>query len=269
MEEQQQLFTAFVLEALKDRSEQLGYQWTERAELGRIKAGLSSENGRPTALLKNADDPDHLIRALLAAASHSAYEQRSLTAVGMTLGIEAHRRNMSLHLLLKELDLLNEVLLRGAEEVTRQHATGGTGYDGLEVGYCITEVTSRLRLAAVTGYTEAISDELRDRYRAIRHDLRNPLGTIKSAVALLTDETVPTDMRESGRVQEMVIRNTRSLDQLIDSVLGDTAAQLRAFETPEETNTQLARAQTPLSSREKSDNVTRPREAPDLESGTF
>jgi hypothetical protein len=40
-------------------------------------------------------------------------------------------------------------------------------------------------------------------------------------VALLADETMPAETRESGGVRAMVFRNTSSLNWLIDEVLGE------------------------------------------------
>lgn len=269
MEEQQLPFAASVLEALKDRTEQLGHQWAEHAQLAAVCMDSPVGDSDAPVLLKSTDGAEQLIQTLLAAASHHAGEQRSLTPTGIALGLIAHRKGVSLHLMLKEIDLLSSVLLHGAEDVACEHTTRGTGHEGLEVADRITAVTSQLRLAAVAGYTQAMSDELRERYRAIRHDIRNPLGTIKSAVALLTDETVPTELRESRRVRAIVVRNTRSLDQLIDKVLGDTAAQLHAFESPQELPTNVRHEQSSSSAREERNDLAGPRERPDLESGIF
>jgi signal transduction histidine kinase len=269
MEEQQLPFVASVLEAVKARTEQLGRRWTECAQLAAVYMDSPVGDCDSAASLESTDGAGQLIQTLITAALHRAGEQRSLTPTGIALGLTAHRKSVSLHLMLEGIDLLNKVLLHGAEEMACEHTTRGMGREGLEVAHRITEVTSELRLAAVAGYTQAISDELRERYRAIRHDIRNPLGTIKSAVALLTDETVPTGMRESGRVQAMVVRNTRSLDQLIDEALGDTAAHLHAFDSPRELFTDAPREQSPPSALEKRDDLARPRERPDLEPGIF
>lgn len=267
MEEQQQPFAALMLEALMDRSAELEREWAHRAQLARLCIGGTATGTTRTQV--GGDGTGHFVRTVLAAAAYDAEEHNSLTQFGRAVGAEAHRRTVSLHALLKELDLLSALLLASAEETAREELTHGTGCDGLRVARCITEVTSHLRLATVLGYTEAISDELRERYRTIRHDLRNPLGTIKSAVALLTDETMPTEARESGRVRAMVVRNTRSLDQLIDEVLGDTAAQLRAFDAPQELATESTPDQLPSSAQEKRDDVARTRESPDLEPGAL
>ncbi len=86
---------------------------------------------------------------------------------------------------------------------------------------------------------------------------------------MLADETMPAETRESGRVRAMVFRNTSSIDRLIDELLGDTAAQLRAFDAPRELASELTPDQLPSSARKKRDDVARPRESPHLEPGTF
>jgi hypothetical protein len=125
-------------------------------------------------------------------------------------------------------------VLRTAEGAAEEYPASATGPEGLAVARRIAGATSQLRLAATAGYTQALEDELRERYRAIRHELRNEIGTIKSAVALLTDESIPTEPRESSRVRAMVARNTNSLERLIGKALSDGAARLRAFEISRE-----------------------------------
>jgi signal transduction histidine kinase len=268
-QEQKQPFAALVIDALIERSEHLAHQWMEHAQLAAAHSDNVAADSNAAPSTESTSGAGQLIRALLAATIHGASEPKSLTPLGMALGVEAHRRRMSLHLMLKEVDLLSKVLLRGAEEVTSEHAIQGTAREGVQVSHLITEAVSQLQLTAVIGYTEVISAELRERYRAIRHDLRNPLGTIKSAVALLTDETIPVETRESGRVRALVARNTSSLDELIDKALGDTAARLHAFETPREPSAEPSRQQPAPSTREKRDDVARSSERPDFEPGTF
>jgi K+-sensing histidine kinase KdpD len=156
--------------------------------------------------------------------------------------------------------------------VATEYSANATGHEGLAVAQRIADATSQLRLAAATGYTQAIEDELRQRYRAIRHNLRNPLGTIKTAVALLTDENVPVETRVSPRVRAMVVRNTRSLDQMIGEALGDAAARLRAFDTSPDTPADLpadSSTEWAISGPKQRDNVARSRQRPNLESGAF
>jgi K+-sensing histidine kinase KdpD len=276
MEDRRQPFAAFVLDTLARQSIELGQWWAERAELATMDAGEPNDDGDTAEPF--GDDAARLVRALLAAAADGAHRHESLIETGAAMGVKAHRRNASLYLMLKEVDLLAALMLRAAEGVAAKYPANVAGCEGLAVARRIASATSQLRLAAATGYTQAIEDELRDRYRAIRHDLRNPLGTIKSAVALLTDESVPADMRESRRVRALVVRNTSSLDQMIGEALGDDAARLRAFETsafemsreaPADVPADSLPASTTTSGREQGDDLARSRERPDFESGAL
>jgi hypothetical protein len=271
MEDREQPFAAFVFETLTRQSIELGQGWVDRAQLVTTGSGEPGSDGAAADLLSGR--AERLVRALLAAAADGEHRHESLIRSGAAMGVEAHRRNASLHLMLKEVDLLGAVVLGAAEDVAAEYPATATGCEGLAVARRIAGATSQLRLAAATGYTQAIEDELRERYRAIRHDLRNPLGTIKSAVALLTDESVPAEMRESRRVRTLVVRNTSSLDQMIGEALGDAAARLRAFETsqdaPADVPTDSPPASTTTSGREQRENLARARERPDFESGAL
>lgn len=270
MEDRKQPFAAFVLETLTRQSTALAQWWAERAELTAVDSGEPYSGGNVAE--SSGNGAERVVRALLAAAADGAHRYDSLIEVGAAIGVEAHRRNASLHLMLKEVDLLGALVLRAAEGVAAEYPADATGHEGLAVARRIGGATSQLRLAATTGYTQAIEDELRERYRTIRHGLRNPLGTIKSAIALLTDESVPAEMRESRRVRAMVVRNTSSLDQMIGEALGDAAARLPAFDTPREVSADVPADSPPASTtsgREQRDDLARTRQRPDLESGAL
>jgi signal transduction histidine kinase len=89
--------------------------------------------------------------------------------------------------------------------------------------------TSLLGLAATKGYTQAMGDVMRDRFRHLRHDLRNPLGTIKSVLAMMDDESMPAEARAHPRFRAMAKRNARSLGELIADRLRDGEALVPAL----------------------------------------
>lgn len=268
-EDREQPFAAFVLETLTRQSTKVGQRWAERAQLAATDSG---EPNNDTDASGTRDGVEQLVQVLLAVAADDECHHESLMQAGVAMGLEAHRRNASLQLMLKEVDLLEAVVLQAAEGIAPDYPPNVAGHEGLAVAIRIASATSQLRLAAAMGYTQAIEDELRERYRTIRHDLRNPLATIKTAVALLTDEHTPPEMRESLRVRTMVGRNTRSLDQIIDEALGDAAARLRAFDTfgelPPDARPDLP-TESATSRREQPDDVTRTRQRSDLKSGAF
>jgi signal transduction histidine kinase len=91
------------------------------------------------------------------------------------------------------------------------------------------QASSLLTLAATKGYTQAMGEAMRDRFRHLRHDLRNPLGTIKSVLAMMDDETMPAEARAHPRFRAMAKRNARSLGELIADRLSDAEAIVPAL----------------------------------------
>jgi signal transduction histidine kinase len=255
IEDREQPFGAFVIETLARHHLELARKWAGRAEFGAVTRGEPSDDGETPACA--AED---VVHAVLTAVRDDGRPSDVLSRAGRAVGIEAHHRGAPLQQVLEELDALQEVLLHAAERTAATSGGDGTGHEALAVARCISRAVSSLRLAAVEEYAHAMAGELRERYRAIRHDLRNPLGTIRSAVALLADESVPPEMRETARIRAMVVRNARSLDQMIGQVLGDDAARLSAFG---------ALADATASGRKQLDDLARPRERPDLQSGAL
>lgn len=265
MEDQEQPFAAFVFDTLMYQSVELGQQWAERTQLAAVYSGEPDNNtslGTPAG-----GGGQHLVQTLLAAVGNGPLQHDLLVQTGVAIGVAAHRQDASLHLMLKELDLLEALLLRRAEHIASRYEAHGTGHEGLAIARRIADVIAQLRLAATRGYTQAIEDELRERYRAIRHDLRNPLATIKSAIALLTDDSTQVEAHASQRVRAMVMRNASSLDQMIGKALGDAAARLRTFGALDASTGSAS--ESPASVREQRDDIARARQRSDLKSGTF
>jgi hypothetical protein len=292
MEDREQSFAAFVLEVITRRGAELGQWWTTRAQLAAAGAGDSDNDGDDSTDKNDGSGETttgrvagRLVRTLLdavpdaasdAAADDGAHRDGShpLMQAGSAIGAEAHRRNVPLHQMLEELDLLAAAVLRTAEQAAAEFAGSSTGREGLAVARRIAAATSLLRGAAAKSYAQAVEDELRERYRAIRHSLRNPLGTLKGAIALLADENVPADLPQRSRVRAMVVRNASSLDQVISEALGDAAARLSAFgasgaASPDSLADRPASDGSDASGREQRDDVARRRQRPDLESGAF
>jgi light-regulated signal transduction histidine kinase (bacteriophytochrome) len=90
-------------------------------------------------------------------------------------------------------------------------------------------MASLLSVAVAKGYTQAMGDVMRGRFRHLRHDLRNPLGTIKSVLAMMDDETMPAEARANPRFRAMAKRNARSLSELIADRLRDGEALVPAL----------------------------------------
>src|SRR5918912_2216511 len=95
-EKQKQPFAALFIDVLIDRSDRLGHQWMEHAQLATAHLGNLAEDGSSTASGKSTDGAEQLIRILLTTTIPGVSEPKSLRPLGTALGVEAHRRRMSL-----------------------------------------------------------------------------------------------------------------------------------------------------------------------------
>jgi len=214
-------FVRFVAEALTARAADLGRAWMLRG----AAALQDPRESRPAETGPEHSYAEYLVGLLVVAAQGGRWHDQVMRA-GWTAGTKAYWHGTPLYQLLKELDGGLTLLLDAAEEATREYRGEAGASDGLALARRLSDAASLLRLSAAGGYTRAMSDELRQRYRSIRHDLRNPLGTITSAVALMEDETVPEERRKDPRMRAMLARNARSMEATIAAALGDSAAQL-------------------------------------------
>jgi signal transduction histidine kinase len=96
--------------------------------------------------------------------------------------------------------------------------------DSLELAVRLERAVGDVRRGATESYAAALSAELRSRYRVLRHEMRNSLGTIRTSLALMSDESLPEETRSHPRLRDMLGRNAHLLDTLILDALSDTAA---------------------------------------------
>jgi signal transduction histidine kinase len=151
-----------------------------------------------------------------------------LIALGLGFGTGALRRGRSLAHALKGLDLLAAMMLYTIE-TSLADRSDVTAAEGVRLSRRLQQAMSLLGLAATKGYTQAMGDVMRERFRHLRHDLRNPLGTIKSVLAMMDDETMPAEARAHPRFRAMAKRNARSLSELIADRLRDGEALVPAL----------------------------------------
>lgn len=146
--------------------------------------------------------------------------------LGWSAGAAAFAAGHSVHHVVRDADLLLAVVLADVERAVADlpPGPGATAADALAVARRLHRATGRYAQAAVSGFVHALLRGLRERYRLLRHDLRNPLGTIRSALSLMEDETVPVETRQGPNIRAMVARNAGSLDRLISRRLDDAAA---------------------------------------------
>ena len=226
-----------VLEAERTPVQRLTHQVASslQAEAPKIAARWRTDAARvsPGAPVLPADAPQsaEIGRALDAMARGIAGErcwQDDLIRAGWALGAEEFRLGTSLHAVLKQLDLMEAMTLYAIETAAGDDETA-TAADGIAVARRLQRARSLLSLATSKGYVEEYLEQTRARYRMLRHDIRNPLGTIKTAVSLMEDETIPADMRQSPRFRAMVKRNATSIDAMVGRRLADSVTREEAF----------------------------------------
>ncbi|MEO6527109.1 MAG: hypothetical protein ABIP93_10830 [Gemmatimonadaceae bacterium] len=167
-----------------------------------------------------------LISALIGGLDPDDVESDEAIEHGLRFGADAFTRGTSLHHMMKALDLLFAMTLYAVESAFEHDTISGSAATGIRIARQLQRRSALLSLAATRGYTQSYADALRERFRHLRHDLRNPLGTIKSVLSLMNDESVPLEARADPRFQAMAKRNARSLEDLIADRLSDAAALL-------------------------------------------
>jgi hypothetical protein len=203
---------------------------------------------RPGGQRAEPADVEPVVHALICHLRGEPSCQEAVAHSGWDYGIAAYMAGTSLHAMLKEVDLLTSMVLyaceRAVSEVSGEREAAGEpgpgATDAMGLARRLHLASSLLRLAAAKGFTHDYLGDLQAHYRTLRHDLRNPLGTIKSAVSLMEDESIPAELRNSPRYRAMVSRNATSLDSLIGDNLSDAQAQVPAFARTEVSLEQIA-----------------------------
>lgn len=205
--------------ALQQQAGDIAGRWEEQSRIVALReSNDAARSGHGSTAVA-------LVESLAATLASDGATSDTLVALGLTFGADAFELGGSLHHTLKGLDLLSAMTLYAMESAVAGEAAGeATAADGIRLSRRLQQGASLLTLAVTKGYTQAMSDAMRDRFRHLRHDLRNPLGTIKSVLAMMDDETMPAEARTHPRFRAMAKRNALSLGDLIADRLSDAAA---------------------------------------------
>jgi len=169
-----------------------------------------------------------LVRSLASVTAADGAASDDLVALGIAAGTDAFETGASMHHTLKGLDLLLAMTLYVVEKTVAEEPES-TAAEGVRVSRRLQRAASLITLAVTKGYTQAMGDAMRNHFRHLRHDLRNPLGTIKSVLAMMDDETMPPEARANPRFRVMARRNAQALGNLIAERLSDGAALFPVF----------------------------------------
>ena len=246
-------FAEQVAEALLAEASALGARWQTQTRIvaPRVRSRTTPAHGvlpspspqgpspASTTAAAAAASPA-IINALACALRNVPRCQDGVLRAGWDYGAASYLGGAALHHVVKELDLLAAMALYVAEQ--RAEGADASAAEAVRVARRLNGVFAALRLAASKGYTHQATEEMRARYRALRHDLRNPLGTIRNAVSLMDDESLPAEVRYSARYRAMVVRNATSLDALIGIGLSDEATEFATLSVQEVSLHDIARS---------------------------
>lgn len=255
-----------VASMLEQRTDDIAARWVGDARALLPDATISTVEGASASPRgSRLVGAPSLVRALAASLASRDDAAEEVTARGHSLGVSAFASGMALHALLHALDQLTAVCLDAVEEAVGSERFRATPLDVMRVCRLLEEAAGAARLASTRGFVEAADHALLERFRRLRHDLRNPIGTIRSALSLMADETVPEEARRSPRFSAMIERNATSLDQLIVARLSDAEARLLPTAAP---GVPVPSSAVPLVG-ESRDDLSRARESDDRQAGSF
>lgn len=160
---------------------------------------------------------------ILTAESEEIAANTAVLEKARELGLLRHRQQASLHQLLREYDLLAEILAAFVVEETAQLGAGPPALECLAVVRRIDRAVRALMRVTVetfvAEFTETLTVQERrlERFRQmISHELRNPLGTLAFASGLLKADHL--DDARRGHVVEVLERNIERLSNLVNDL---------------------------------------------------
>jgi signal transduction histidine kinase len=213
-------FTALrirIAETLRRQAGEITKRWESQSW------SIALREGPDEGMVRHPHSPEVLVESLARSVASEGTSSDGMIPLGLTYGAEAFEAGASLHQMLKALDLLSAMVLYRVETTVAGEVSGDLNLaDMVRLTRRLQQDASLLSRAAVKGYTQAVSSRMRATFRHIRHDLRNPLGTIKSVLALMDDETIPILERANPRLRAMARRNARLLGELIADRLSDS-----------------------------------------------
>jgi signal transduction histidine kinase len=227
--------------SLQKASRQLSERWLERLV---ALLPVDARSVFPTDLL--LDHIPSLIEAIGGYVAEPALEDIAASTIviekARELGQLRHRQQASLHQVLREYDLLGEVLEEFVVAETTLLLPSPSLVECVEawrrVGRAVRVLMQITAGTFISEYTDTVTSQgrrLDDFNRAIGHELRNVLGTLQFGAALLAGESTPdeTQRRRLGatvrRSAERALKIIRSFERLPRSgLLGDKPTEQTA-----------------------------------------
>ncbi len=141
------------------------------------------------------------------------------------LGLLRHEQKASVHQLLREYEVLEEILEAFVSAETQRLGLQPTSEECFEVVRRLTRSIRTLMRTTVDTFVSEYTTTLQERNERIRafnrmtsHELRNPIGTLLFAAAALTNERVRSDPARLDKVTSTIRSNAERLSWLVDNL---------------------------------------------------
>jgi signal transduction histidine kinase len=207
--------------ALREAREELVRRWLDRIS---ARVAVSPSRIFPTEELLN-----HVPILIDGIAAYVEYPEQHLDAEApviakaMELGALRHAQGFDAYEILKEHEILGGVLYAYLSEVVEQTAIPGTRSELLEAWQRVGHAVELIRQATMTHFLRLWAERVREREdrlrrfnRMVSHELKNRVGSIRGAAALLSEPWLEALQRD--RFVQMVRDNTDALQRVLDNL---------------------------------------------------
>jgi signal transduction histidine kinase len=207
--------------ALRDAREELVRRWLDRIT---ARVAVSPDRIFPTGELLN--HVPLLVDGIANYLEHPEQELDAETPViakAMELGALRHRQGFDAYEILKEHEILGGVLYTYLADVVEHTGVPGTRAELLDAWQRVGHAIELIRQATMTHFLRLWSERVREREERLRrfnrmvsHELKNRVGAIRGAAALLSEPWLETVQRD--RFVQMVRDNTDALQRVLDNL---------------------------------------------------
>jgi signal transduction histidine kinase len=162
---------------------------------------------------------------LRAPADEEIAANAAVIAKARELGLLRHGQQASVHQLLREYEILGEILETFVSAETERLGLQPTSMECFEVLRRLTRSIRTLMRTTVDTFVSEYTTTLQERNERIKafnrmtsHELRNPIGTLLFAAAALTHERVRSDPARLDKVASTIRSNAERLSWLVDNL---------------------------------------------------
>ena len=238
-------YCQYVGHALQEHQRELSLRWLER-----LVALLPVD---ANAVFTSSELLDHIPRLIEEIGKYVADPNVAdiaantvVTEHARELGQLRHRQQASVHQVLREYDLLGEVLEQCLDERTRALSTLPPPHECLDACHRIGRAVRVLMQTTVATFLSAYTDTITEQAvrieqfnRAVSHELRNVLDTTQFSAALLADGSA-SDATNRDRIVAILRRNTDRALQILRTLEKLPRSGILTADTPTEQIVDLA-----------------------------